>query len=78
MEKGEKGWISNSFLCKPALKPYTSCMQMKFSLHVLFLSLLLRTLTYGQGTKDSLIHTIAIAKEDTAKVMLLLKIADLY
>ncbi|HMG93350.1 MAG TPA: sensor histidine kinase [Chryseolinea sp.] len=51
---------------------------MKFSLPVLFFSLSLPLVTYSQGAKDSLIHNIAVAKDDTAKVILLLKIADLY
>jgi len=70
--------MGNSFLCKLMLKSYTSCMQKNFSLYVLLFSLLLSRLGFSQGNKDSLINNVGIAKDDTTKVMLLLKVADLY
>jgi two-component system, NarL family, sensor kinase len=52
--------------------------QMKYSWHILLVSLMLPLLSFSQGNKDSLINELANSKDDTAKVMLLLKIADLY
>ena len=51
---------------------------MKFRWDILFVALSLPLLSFSQGNRDSLINAASIAKDDTSKVMLLLKIADLY
>jgi len=60
------------------LKPYTFQLVVKFRRAVLLFALILPLITCGQQNRDSLIHAVSISKEDTAKVMLLVRIADTY
>jgi tetratricopeptide (TPR) repeat protein len=51
---------------------------MKFRWAVLSFALILPFTSFGQEHRDSLINVLRNSKDDTSKVMLLLKIADLY
>ena len=51
---------------------------MKFRWDILFLTICLPFLSFSQGSRDSLINALRNSKDDTSKVMLLLRIADLY
>ena len=50
----------------------------KYTWHILMVSLVLPLPSFSQINRDSLVNSVRVSKDDTAKVSLLLKIADLY